>query len=496
MELGLICYIRDLYWFHARREDNFVKTRELYRMFVRQFGLHIDLEVLAHPRGWSISSIPMLISDNKHLDRECIMDLLASQPLPLDQWPASQRASTGLGSRGWPVDIFLKVVNLDKYPEMLTQTDSRGRIALHWAAEHCGRWSCSSLSSYDDDVTVYREQKEGYRKLVTKLIALGTDIHKLDKNGHSPFSAYCNSLDWRLLRFDNVNLPSDHIRLWGELVSLGGLSLSEYARRENEQLQTLDRAQRTTRHVVLDTVELSEDSELTVHMTAYTSVNIWQPRLAPGAWERPLLDKVISIGELRYPFPEKPDLWVKTATQEVVAGRCQRALTSQTPGLPLKHESVYEAWQGLFSGSQDDHSLLTKVMSDDFGRGRKGQRSPTGRRAKSYSRIVTPWPDRSPFEPPTCPTVTFERWPLHVHKCFLNAKWIGHVSTGLHPLPDEAACMLGLCGFLNYRGLVWEDFFIREDDNIDKVCRFVDRFRPQDRKWLDQRLAGMNQNLQ
>jgi hypothetical protein len=345
-------------------------------------------------------------------------------------------------------------------------------------------------------VIQYREKKEGYRKLVTKLITLGTDVHKLDKNGHSPFSAYCNSLDWRLVRFGDTNLPLDHIRLWGELVSLSGLSLPDYARRENEQLRTLDRSQRTARHVVLDMVEVSEDSELIVHMTAYTSVNIWQPRLAPGAWERPFLDKVISIGEIRSPLVDKPSLWFKTATQEVVAGRCPGALASQTPGLSLKHESVYEAWQSLFSGSQDDHSQLTKVMSDDFGRGRKGQRSLTGRRARSYNRVVTPWPDRSPFEPPTCPTVKFERWPLQVHKCFLDAKWIGHVSHILSLLPDEAACMLGHCSFLSYKGLSWEDHLIQEDGNVDKVCRFVDRFCPQKRRWLNKRLARRNQKLQ
>lgn len=495
MEQGLMCYIRHLTWVCARREDNFVRTRELYRLFVRQFGLQIDLEVLAHPRGWPVLWIPMLISDNEQLDRECIMDLLASQPLPLDQWPASQRASAGLGSRGWPVDIFLKVMNLDKYPDMITQTDSRGRTALHWAAEHCGSWSCSSPSNYDD-VTEYRKQKEGYRKLVTKLIALGADIHKLDKNGHSPFSAYCNSLDWRLVRFEDTDLPLNHIRLWGELVSLGGLSLPDYSRRENEQLQTLDRAQRMTRHVVLDMVEVSEDSELTVHMTAYTSVDIWQPRLVPGAWERPFLDKVISIGEIRPSFVEKPDLWVKTVTQEVVAGRYPGALTSQTPGLSLKHESVYEAWQGLFSGSQDDHSQLAKVMSDDFCRDRRGQRSPPGRRAKSHTRIVTPWSNKSPFKPPIHPTVTTERWPLRVHKCFLDAKWTSRTSYGLCSLPDEAACMLGLCSLRSYRGRSWEDCLIQEDDNIDKVCRFVDRFRPQDRTWLNQRLARRNQKLQ
>jgi hypothetical protein len=459
MELGLMAYVRHLAWFGARREDNIVRTRELYRLFVRQYDLHVDLDVVAHPRGWSTGYIPHSISDNEQLDHECLMDLLVSQPLPLDQWPASQRALIGLGSRGWPVDVFLKVMNLDKYPNMITQTDPRGRTALHWAAEHCGEWSCSSPRSFDD-ATEYNKQKEGYRKLVTKLIALGADIHKLDKNGHSPLSAYCNKLDWRLVRFEHTNSPLKHIRMWGELVSLGGHSLPDYARKENQQLQTLDQAQRTTRHVVLEMVEVLGDSELTVHMTAYTSVNIWQPRLVPGAWERPFLDKVISVGGISLALVEKPDLWVKTATQEVVAGRCPGTTISHTPRLSLTHESVYEAWHDLFSGSQDDHSQLAKVMSDDFGRDRRGQRSPTERRARSHTRSVTPWPNESPFEPPIHPTVTLERWPSQVHKCFLDAKWTGGRSFGLSSLPDEAACMLGLCSLRSYKGRSWEDDLI------------------------------------
>jgi hypothetical protein len=63
MELGLMAYVRQLAWFGARREDNIVRTRELYRLFVRQYDLHVDLDVVAHPRGWSIGYIPHSISD-------------------------------------------------------------------------------------------------------------------------------------------------------------------------------------------------------------------------------------------------------------------------------------------------------------------------------------------------------------------------------------------------------------------------------------------------
>jgi hypothetical protein len=494
MEEGLMCYISNLQWHLAERKDSIVRTRELYHLFLREYGLHIETDVALHPRGWSINYIPMSISDNMLIDHECMIDIVASHPVPLNQWPVLQRASTGLHSRGWPVDVFLKVMNFDKYPDMITQTDCRGRTALHWAAEHCGGWSCSCPWSCDNAKECYK-QKEGYGKLVTKLISLGADIYQLDKNGHSPLSAYCNSLDWRLVRFEHNNSPLDHIRMWGELISLGGIPLADYARRENQRLQTLKRAQRTTRHVVLEMVEVSGGSDLIVHMTAYTSVNIWQQRLVPGAWERPLLDKAIEVGDDLSSFVEKPDLWVKSTTQEVVAGRFPGASILPKPRLYLTHQSVYEAWQDIFSSSQDDHLQLAKIMSDDFDRDRRGQHSPTRRRARSHTRSVTPWPDRSPFKPLIPPTVIFERWPFQVHKCLLDGKWTGRTAYRLLSPSGEAGCMLGLCGTSSYRGRSWEDVFIQEDANIDRVYRFVDCFRPQDRAWLDQRLLRRNEEI-
>ncbi|KAM0722591.1 hypothetical protein Q7P37_002032 [Cladosporium fusiforme] len=483
MQSALQDYIRSTYFWYQNSTP--AQVEALYHLFIKEFGLFVDIDDVQYFEPEPTSAVNETILNNSRLTTSSLEGLFRSQPVQFLSWPFAKRFSTCLQSQDWPAETFLKAIQCEDVREMITRTDSRGRTALHWAAEHMGSWF-HLVQIPGNDITSHFVE---YGTLVSKLIRLGADAHAFDSDNRSPFLAYFSRLSGPAFDQEDFDGLASAARKWGDAMTQGGLSLTSYVEQENQVVTQLDRnhrsiAPRWCSHLVyiFEGFELQRDQELIMQVARHISIGVWEWRPPPGTWNGPNPLKTISSGR-----PENvidPHLWVRVNSINISLGSYLVDDRFQHPPSPF---ITRESWRAMFSGTQDDNGPVARIDPGKAALLENFEESGKRRRANSLPIVKSALAALPLLEESFLESLWF--WNNDnpsvnkVHKCLHSSKWtytaheyVGHYAEGV-------LCTLGLCSSPRFFprsfqpfGRVWKDVLISEDEDVEKVRRFVNRF--------------------
>lgn len=128
----------------CRQQGNFHRlTDAFYTLFLRNYGISTDLHDLIDQPAVELDGDHWFkgagsIESNSLLTDEMLQQVIVSQAIPFNKWHATDRFCAAVNARGWPAGAFVKLIGAKSDVQLAQWTDSRGKTALHWAAEHFG----------------------------------------------------------------------------------------------------------------------------------------------------------------------------------------------------------------------------------------------------------------------------------------------------------------------------------------------------------------------
>lgn len=376
---------------------------------MRQYGLIVDLE---DPKANENSiCINESVANTTLLTESSLEVLFASQTIQFKVWPFVRRFSASLRAQGWPAETFLGAIRSDDMQLMISSTDDEGRTVLHWAAEHLGRCLGPKYNREFTDPNVTRRAR-GYGDLISKLIRLGADAHAIDANHRSPFLAcffeMINKprLTSRGIVTDTITLDAA-VREWGRAITDSGLSLPRYTTNENRVIGLLQANQRTFGGIgspiyyVFERLQTQQDADLIAHVSVYDTINVWQFKPHPGAWDQSYYSLTVCLHLLPRIKTYDHHLWRLIESHKVRSGSFPVTRDSHLSWC----QTIQDAWKDMMKKAQDDHGPIATMFSRTFALHDTIKLAPKRRRANSYTRSVTPLAVTAPFPDKAAPSV-------------------------------------------------------------------------------------------
>lgn len=456
-----------------------------YELFLRKYGFSADLQdstdtILALPKR-----IPKRYQFEKREDVAhsmlltdmALQNIMASQLVPFAKRPLPQRLDTALSAKGWPARSFVKLVNTESTTELAHCTDSQGKTALHWAAEHFGYWMSKSdhrvLRALQDH---YERRPKEYSELIAMLITHGADVHALNSRYETPFARMIQGPHPGIWNWEPEDLCAAIAR-WGLILQEVCISLPCFADMEN-RLQSENAACSlmisgmknvwTYKLVVLD------GPTLAIEVGGSLQCSLWKYCPPPGVWTTTSTYQIDRI--MWDPKFEEDDwyLWQQCDTPEIHLAP-KLLLPPKTPCHFA--ESVIQSWEEYFYGTQDDHGFVAMTERRCIKRARTQL---FRRRSSSLPPPATMLNGAHFLSSRTKVNWNYIHWVSPPHRCPLNLTWM---PTRVDLL--SRTCMRGLCGEENsslVHGDHWEAQLLRDENNIEIARRFTKRFRPE---WIE-----------
>lgn len=476
-----------------RQQRKFHKlTEAFYTLFLRKYGISTDLhDLIDRPTVESVGNHWFdgvgSIESNSLLTDETLQQVIMSQAIPFNKWHATDRFCAAVNARGWPTGAFVKLIGAESDAQLAQWTDSRGKTALHWAAEHFGCWMSHTVMpvSSKDAAALQGE----YGELCTMLMRNGANPNALDSENRTPFTCLLRAMHTMFDCWSEDNL-CDAVVQWGQHIQAADVSLHAYATAEN-CLQSRYGSGASNLCIRLKgdpwvcRLIISETSTLEIEVGCSVSRPLWQYSPPPGTW-RGDKHELETIGWSPDPYFEGDEyvLWKQAENLNInlrpVVARPQQASVFLV--------DASSAWRGWATGVQDDHGFICMTLQRlPRVSGRRGG----VRRAASLPPPITIFDDYSVADGERCLIFmgTADGWISNPHKCPLDLTWKSTYCTTNDWRLSRRRCMLGRCDdgepdLLHSRH--WEVKLLDDESNIEIARRFTDRFRPEWRHIIEE----------
>jgi hypothetical protein len=490
---GLTGYLTH-YWPSASQESFDHITEAFYKLFISKHGLHIDLQELAQhntaPSLTHASEKGIVYSDR--LTKATLREVIENQAVPFGTWSFTQRFSVAVSSNDWSPEIFEEMVRPDTLTNLAKHQNSRGRTALHWAAEQFAL-------NFNAECYDMRHHGFGpYGEQAVKLIRAGADCHALDSTFRTPFSCSIQHSRFRGNQPSTRSEVAELVRHWGYVVG-SACALDSYVERENSlQARRGDRAPmiriKGISSIWTYRLLISDATELMVEVEGSLQMPVWEFRPPPGAWERTCseVDRI----------PWKPSPYFEGDAQFFwqLVGRVDGRTTpillceEQLPAISLAR-TFLDAMEEWIRGVQDDHGFIATKSRECRPRS-SGRRS--RRRAASVPAFPIPVEGRSIYSTEDTGYSIRGHWVSRAHKCPLDMSW----KYSCDSLPGEPnsfrRCMQGRCddwepSFLDTNR--WQAKLIEDQSKVKTARRFADRFHPEWRNIVDENYMKVRRGI-
>jgi hypothetical protein len=456
-------------------------TESFYKLFIGKYDLQIDLQELV--QDCAIPSCADKFESevvySERLTKASLRDIIESQPIPFKTWPSEQRFSIAVNSRDWPPDMFIEMARPDALADLATYQDSRGRTALHWAAEHFAQHRAA------EHAAIRHKSLGTYAKLAVQIINKGADLHAFDYTRGTPFSCMLQAMYRSQSMLWTRSGLAEIVRYWGCIVS-SGCNLDTFARRENSLQSQLCEDVRKLRiegisNVWMYRLSVSKASELTIEVEGSLGIRQWQFRPPPGAWERPAF-QIDRISWKPDPYFEGDDYYMGRMADRIISRSTPILMREKEPPASSLARHILEALEVWIKGVQDDHGFVAT-------KSRRGKGHKKLRRAASLPGLPTLIDGRSVYPAENNGLWFRGRWMTRAHRCPLDMSW-KYSSDSFHSEPNSTRrCMQGSCDDWEPSLLgtdTWEVRLIEDGSNIEAAKRFTERFRPEWRGIVDE----------
>jgi hypothetical protein len=462
-------------------------TESFYKLFIGKYGLQIDLQelVLDCTLPSRADEFETEVVYSERLTKATLRSIIESQPIPFKTWPSAQRFSIAVNSKDWPPDMLIEMARPDALADLASYQDSRGRTALHWAAEHFAQ-------HYAAEHAAIRQNSLGtYAKLAVHLIAMGADLHALDYAHGTPFSCMLRAVHSSRNRYSLLTRSelAEIARYWGYVAS-SGCSLDNFAKRENSLQSQLGEDVRRLRvegisDIWMYRLSVSKASELTIEVEGCLTMRLWQFRPPPGAWER-TASQIDRIPWKPDPYYEGDDWYMWQAAGRIISKSTPILMREKEPSASSLAKSILDALQVWIRGAQDDHGFVAMRSRRSKGPGRERKKI---RRAASLPELPTLIDGRSIYPAENSGLWFRGGWLTRAHKCPFDMRWRCS-SDSFHSEPNSIRrCMQGRCDDWKPSSLGpshWEARLIEDESNMKSARGFIERFRPEWRGIIDE----------
>jgi hypothetical protein len=464
-------------------------TESFYKLFIGKYDLQIDLQelVLDHTLPSCADDFESEVVYNERLTKATLLDIIASQPIPFKTWPSEQRFSIAVNSKDWPPDMLIEMARPVTLSDLATYQDSRGRTALHWAAEHFARHCAAEYAA------IQHNSLGTYAKLAVQLIKMGADLHALDYTRGTPFSFMLQAMYKSHSVLWTRSGLAETVRYWGCVVS-SGYDLDAFARRENSLQSQLCEDVRSIRikgisNVWMYRLSVSKASELTIEVEGSLVIRLWQFRPPPGAWGISA-SQVDRIPWKPDPYFEGDDYYMWRVADRIISRSTPISMREKKPPASSFAKHILDALEVWIRGVQDDHGFVAMKSRDCAGPNRERKRL---RRAASLPELPTLIDGRSIY-PTESDGLQFRGgWLTKAHKCPLNMSWKYSSDSFYSESNSIRRCMQGRCDDWEPSLLGtshWEARLIEDGSNMESARKFTERFRPEWRGIIDENERG------
>jgi hypothetical protein len=453
----------------------------IFRLFIGQYGLQLDLHDLAesrNPRGRSNANVY-----GSALTKPLLREVMASQAVPFETWSFAQRFSVAVSSRFWAPEIFVEMARPDTLADLAVYKDPCGKTALHWAAEHFAlNVGLERYAMRHHGLGTYAEQS-------VELINMGADLHALDRTRGTPFSCVLQASS-EIPEHRTMSRLAETVRHWGYIVG-SACSLDSYAKREN--LLTAQLGDRLNKvcvdgisNIRTHKLSVSDGSDLIIEVDGSLQVQMWDFRPPPGAWDR-TASKINRIPWRPSTYFEGNNYYLWQAAGCILTRPMPMLMREIEPMPGSLAGNISDALKEWIEGVQDDHGFAAmksrrSAVSGSVYRNR--------RRAASLPPLPTPVDGRSIH---TNENIGFRfprKWLSKAHKCPLDLRWkyASYCSDATREQDSVRRCMQGRCEDwvpdLLYKNR-WEVELLKDPNKVDAARKFADRFRPLWRSIVD-----------
>jgi hypothetical protein len=457
-------------------------TEAFYKLFIGKYDLQIDLQELVqdHTLPSSADEFENEVVYSERLTKVTLRNITESQPIPFKTWPPAHRFSIAVNSKDWPPDMFIEMARPDALSDLATFEDSRGRTALHWAAEHFAQHRAA------EHAAIRHNGLGTYGKLAVQLITTGADLHALDYTRGTPFSCMLQAVYARYsVPWTRTEL-AEIVRHWGYIAS-SGCSLDSFAKRENElQSQICEEVRRLRvegiSNIWMYRLSVSKASELTIELEGSLTIRSWQFRPPPGAWER-TASRIDRIPWKPSPYYEGDDCYMWQVADPIITRSTPILMREKEPTNSSLAKHILDALKVWITGVQDDHGFVATNS-----RGCSVERKRI-RRATSLPALPTLIDGRSIYPAGSSGLWFRGRWLTRAHRYPLDMSW-RYSSDSFHSETDSIRrCMQGRCDDWKPSLLGtshWEARLIEDGSNIKTARKFSERFHPEWRGIVDE----------
>lgn len=464
-----------------------IRRRALYHMFISRHGMLVEKEERDNPHY-----LVETVLDNMLLTEESVKDILASQLIPFVGLPFEHRFSIAMRSKGWPASTFLKFLHSENPMQLATQTDSSGRTALHWAAEHLSYWASTTDARDELEAEI---QMENYAALLAKLVDMGADIHATTDDFKTPLTSLLMSMlcqpdsnQWNAARL---------LEWWGDMIMDSNQSLHEYVEIANTTQKRMahewrEYSLRDLPHedLVLDKIRLLvlDDSTLALQLNYGRIIPVWEYLPPPGTWN--ISSQVTQRIMWDPEETEEPDdalLWEIVGEVEISSAPYVVRYVELPWAPAYSMDALAQSWRDLFGSTQDDTGQVARVARRECEI--DSATTPTSRRRASSAPppMVYEMDYSQPHAWQGDLLVAYTPTGM-VHKCISNSKW----TKG--PGDSRRLCMQGRCCALwdfvsapsRRRSKHWEYELLRDTEKTDIALRYADRFHPGLRRMIEE----------
>lgn len=399
-------------------------------------------------------------------------------------------------SIGWPADALINFLQPCNASELATAQGHQVRTALHWAAKHFGYWTCIR---WIRDVCSYDTKAKSYAELATQLLKMSSNPHAVNALHETPLMTMVR----QVVTFTDWPYFVNAVKRWGDILVEAELDLDTYVQVENSLLQSLAERRRVwdgqtsyALHPAEMQLTILQNSTLAVQIKFCRSLSVWERWVPPGAWDRDSRLPSRSIGIPLQVSDDEQLYWRETKTIKIYS-KPYLLHSSSEAGRPFHSWEDFEKnWRGLFEGSQDDHGMVATAISRDRSRKQAGSCIIPARALSVPPEMTHPVYDGLPTEDYGLQIyMGREHWIEMVYRCPFELRWKvcgGSLSPrcwGHFEMPRM------LVDFdsrdLGSRLFVTDDFevqLLREQDDLESVKKFAQRFCPVLKRLVDEEL--------
>ena len=384
------------------------------------------------------------------------------------------------------------MVRPDTLSDLAEHQDSRGRTALHWAAEHF---------VLNFNAECYEMRKHGfgtYGEHSVKLINAGADCNALDNTFGTPFSSVVERSYFQGYQPPTRSELAEIVRYWGYVVG-SACTLDSYVEREN--LLQARRGDRTPNFHIKGIskiwtyrLSVSDASELTLEVEGSLQMPIWEFRPPPGAWER-TRSKVDRIPWKPSPYFEGDAQFFWRPVGCITSRNTRIHMREQEPTKTSLTKSFLDAMEDWIRGVQDDHGFIATKSRECRGRFSEHRRR---QRATSVPAFPIPAEGRSIHSTENSGFSIRGHWVSKAHKCPLDMSWKYSCDSFPGERNSFRRCMQGRCDDWEPSLLDphrWQAGLLEDEGNVNIARRFADRFYPEWRSVVDENYMKVRRGM-